>query len=163
MTFGNITVAIDFFRARLSVQCDMLEVPARRPKSLVFELKATPTLLARGMISDDEAQKLKQRPGRPAHRFMVATAFPSYSLDSAKLEHGVSCKGCQIRFDRLRVDPTDQNRCFSQKGFLTHFPECPEAVQLWAESREGTCPVDEPEFTRRGGFFSLFGLDGVPA
>ncbi|KAL2756824.1 hypothetical protein ACRALDRAFT_2018492 [Sodiomyces alcalophilus JCM 7366] len=141
----------------------MLEVPARRPKYLVSEFKATPVLLASDMIGDDTARKLKLRQGQSAHRFMAATAFPYYSLDSAKVDHGVSCKGCQIRFDRLRDDPTDRDRCFSQEGFLTHFPECLEALQLWTESREGTCPVDEPEFTRRCGYFKLLGPDGLPA
>lgn len=140
---------------------NMMEVPARRPKALVSVVKATSMLLAGDMISDTIAQTLESRQGQPAHRFMSATAFPYYDFNSATVDPGVSCKGCQIRFDRLRDDPTDRDRSFSRQGFLTHFLECPESSQLWTESQEGKCP--EPEFTRRCGYFSFLGPDGLPA
>lgn len=142
---------------------NMMEVPARRPKALVPVRKAIRVLLAGDMISNATAQKLKLQQGQPAHRFMSATAFPYYDFNSAIVEHGVSCKGCQIRFDKLRDDPTDQDRSFSRQGFLTHFIECQESSQLWTESREGKSQYDEPEFTRRCGYFSSLGPDGLPA
>lgn len=142
---------------------NMMEMPIRRPHELVSGPAGSSALLASGMISTSAARRLQRRIGQYGYRFMSATAFPSYSPDSGEVDHGVSCKGCHVRFDRLADDPTERDRCFSREGFLAHFEECPEASQLWTDSREGTCQADEPEFTRRGGDFGLLAPDGMPA
>lgn len=142
---------------------NMMDKPARRPATLISEEKTIQTLLAIEAIKEDVIQYLRMRQRQPDQRFMAATAYPYYSLESAKLERGVSCKGCQVRLEDLRRGFRDRNRVFSTWGFLGHFPQCREARRLWAESEGGTRPVDEPEFTRRCGYFNEIGLDGLPA
>lgn len=142
---------------------NMMETPARRPKYLIFEEKATQMLLAAGAIKEDATQNLESRREQSDQRFMAATAYPYYSLETARLERGVSCKGCQVRVELLRGDTDDRDRTFSTQGFLSHFSRCVEAQHLWAESERGKRPVHEPELTRRCGYFNQLGFDGLPA
>lgn len=65
---------------------------------------------------------------------MAATAYPHYSLEDAKFERGVSCKGCQVRVELVRCGCEDRDQVFSTRGFLFHFSQCMEAQHLWAES-----------------------------
>ncbi|KAI1498810.1 hypothetical protein F5X99DRAFT_307369 [Biscogniauxia marginata] len=142
---------------------NMMITPARRPKYLIFEEKATQTLLATKIIQEDAIRNLRNRKEQPGQRFMAATAYPCYNLENAKLERGVSCKGCQVRLELLHSDSDDRDQTFSTRGFLSHFPQCVETQHLWAESEGGTRPVNEPELTRRCGYFSQLGSDGLPA
>lgn len=142
---------------------NMMERPARRPKYLIFEEKATQTLLAIRAIREDSIRNLRSRREQSDQRFMTATAYPYYSLENAKLERGVSCKGCQVRLELLRNDSDDRDQVFSTRGFLFHFSRCVETQHLWAESKGGTRTVNEPELTRRCGYFNQLGSDGRPA
>ncbi|KAK3944831.1 hypothetical protein QBC46DRAFT_278870 [Diplogelasinospora grovesii] len=142
---------------------NMMETPARRPKYLVFEEKATQTLLAIGAIGEDAIRNLRSWREQSGQRFMAATAYPCYSLENAKLERGVSCKGCQVRLELLRGDSDNRDQAFSTQGFLSNFSQCVETQRLWAESEGGTRPVNEPELTRRCGYFNQLGSDGLPA
>lgn len=136
-----------------------------RPKSLVCEFAACQVLLASGTISDYTAEKLRLQETHRGYRFMSATAFPSYSLSSGKVDRGVTCRGCPVLergvfgFGYLFC----RRPCYSREEFLAHFKECPRALQLWADSREGTREVDEPEllrvFTRGDGAMRLFQSD----
>ncbi|XMA19205.1 hypothetical protein WAI453_011996 [Rhynchosporium graminicola] len=126
----------------------MMEAPARRPKYLIFEENATQMLLATRVIKEDAARNLRSQREQSDQRFMAATAYPCYSLENAKLERGVSCRGCQVRLELLHGDSVDRDRTFSTRGFLSHFSRCVEAQHLWAESEGGTRPVNEPELTR---------------
>ncbi|KAK3336991.1 hypothetical protein B0T19DRAFT_57750 [Cercophora scortea] len=143
---------------------NMMDTPARRPKHLILEEKATQMLLAAKAINQDATRNLRIRREQPEQRLMAATAYPCYSLENAKLERGVSCKGCQVRLELLRGDShlLARDRTFSTQGFLSHFTACVEAQQIWAESEEGTRPVNEPELTRRCGYFTPFASDGLP-
>ncbi|KAI4864996.1 hypothetical protein F4820DRAFT_312535 [Hypoxylon rubiginosum] len=142
---------------------NMMETPARRPRYLIFEEKATQTLQAIRAIGEDTIQHLRSRREQLGQRFMAATAYPCCSLNNAKLERGVSCKGCQAGLEVLRCDSDDRDRVFSTRGFLSHFSQCVEAQQLWTESEGGTRPVNEPELTRHCGYFNELGPDGLPA
>jgi hypothetical protein len=141
-----------------------MDTPARRPKYLILEEKATQMLLAAKAISQDTTQNLRIRREQPEQRLMAATAYSWYSLKNAKLERCVSCKGCQVRleFSRGGSDWLARDRTFSTEGFLSHFTACVEAQHISAESEEGTRPVNEPEFTRRCGYFTRLGSDGLP-
>lgn len=142
---------------------NMMEAPARRPMHLIWAEKATETLLGLNKIGEDTAQKLTSHREQPEHRFMVATAYPCYSLEDAKLDRGLSCKGCQVRLEASGGDLADRDRCFSSQGFLSHFSNCMEAQHLWTQSEGGSIQVDEPELTRRSGYFKQLGSDGLPA
>ncbi|KAI1288721.1 hypothetical protein F5Y03DRAFT_379455 [Xylaria venustula] len=142
---------------------NMLKTPAKRPKYLVFQAKATQSLLAATVIGDDAVRRLGSHAGQPDQRFMAATAYPHYSLRNAKLEHGVSCKGCQIRHQALYGMFLTRDRVFSTHGFFSHFSQCEEAQRLWIESERGKRPVEEPQITLSCGYFSRLGPDGLPA
>ncbi|KAH7324022.1 hypothetical protein BKA65DRAFT_360376, partial [Rhexocercosporidium sp. MPI-PUGE-AT-0058] len=141
---------------------NIMEAPARRPKYLIFEEKATQMLLATRVIKEDATRNLRCYREQPDQRFMAATAYPCYGLENAKLERGVSCKGCQVRLELVHDDLDDRDRTFSTRGFLSHFSRCVQAQHLWAESEGGTRPVNEPELTRRCGYFKQLGSDGLP-
>ncbi|KAI0541721.1 hypothetical protein GGR58DRAFT_528802 [Xylaria digitata] len=141
----------------------MLERPARRPKYLIFEDKATQMLLAIRAIREDAVLKLGGRREQEDQRFMAATAYPYYNLEDAKLEPSVSYKGCQIHHQRLYDVFLTRDPVFSTQGFLSHFSQCVEAQQHWAASERGSRPVDEPQITRYCGYFNKLGSDGLPA
>lgn len=143
---------------------NLMDTPARRPKYLMLEEKATQMLLAAKAINQDAVRHLRIRREQPEQRLMAATAYPWYSLENARLERGVSCKGCQVCLE-LHLGYSHwlaRDRTFSTQGFLSHFAACVEAQQIWEESEEGTRPVNEPEMTRRGGFFTALGSEGLP-
>lgn len=142
---------------------NMMGTPARRPMYLVLQEKTIQKLLAIGAIGEHEIQNFRHRREQPHQRLMAATAYPWYSSNSAKLECGVSCKGCQVLLELLHHDSHDRDQVFSTRGFLSHFSQCVETQHLWAESEGGTRPVNEPELTRRSGFLSHLGSDGLPA
>lgn len=142
---------------------NMMETPPRRPKCLILQRKATQALVAEGFVTEDAARRLKARDEQPGQRFMAATAYPCYDLESATLERGVSCKGCQIRQEATHNAWDDRDRVFSSRDFLSHFKRCAEARRLWGQSEGGTRTVVEPEFTRRCGYFKVLGPDGLPA
>ncbi|KAI1141793.1 hypothetical protein F5Y05DRAFT_273872 [Hypoxylon sp. FL0543] len=134
----------------------------RRPKYLVAEEEAISSLTSLGVLRQDAVQRLASRTENRNQRLMASTAFAWYDIDTAKIECGVSCKGCQVRVETADGDFGDRDRVFSTTGFLTHFTNCAEAQNLWNESQNGKKPVKEPEFTRRCGYFSTLGSDGLP-
>lgn len=143
---------------------DMLGTnPAKRPAYLIFEEEATRTLLSSRAIGQEVVQALSLRKQRPCHRFMAATAYPYYDLRTATIDRGVSCKGCAVRLERKLEDWDDRDQIFSKRGFLSHFTQCGETQDLWAESEGGTRPINESELTRRCGYFSTLGSDGLLA
>ncbi|KAI0902865.1 hypothetical protein F4823DRAFT_637600 [Ustulina deusta] len=142
---------------------NMLERLVKRPTYLIFEKKATQILLTTKAIGESAVYNLGSRKEQENQRFMTATAYPHYSLEDAKLERGVSCKGCQIRHQLLHDVIITQDRGFSTRGFLSHFSHCVEAQNLWTESEKGTRRINEPQITRDCGYFKKPGSDGRPA
>ncbi|KAH8168016.1 hypothetical protein CIB48_g267 [Xylaria polymorpha] len=142
---------------------NMLERPVKRPTYLIFEEKATQILLTTKAIGESAVRNLGSRKEQENQRFMTATAYPYYSLEDAKLERGVSCKGCQIRHQLLHDVIITQDRVLSTRGFLSHFSHCVEAQNLWTESEKGTRRTNEPQITRDCGYFKKLGSDGRPA
>ncbi|KAI1364669.1 hypothetical protein F5Y08DRAFT_328524 [Xylaria arbuscula] len=141
---------------------NMLQRPVKRPKYLIFEEKATQILLTTKAIGESAVRRLAWRREQVNQRFMTATAYPYYSLEDAKLERGVSCKGCQIRDDLLYGAIITKERVLTTRGFLSHFSHCVEAQNLWTESEKGTRLVNEPQITRDCGYFNKLGSDGLP-
>lgn len=143
---------------------NMMETPARRPKHLLSEDMAAQVLFANKNITEDVIRNLDSRKEQADQRFMAATAFPWYDTKEDNLERGVCCKGCHVRLERLRGRYNGNRwQVFSTRSFLSHFVSCVEAQVLWAESKGGSQKVQEPEFTRRCGYFRQSGPDGLPA
>ncbi|EHK15319.1 uncharacterized protein TRIVIDRAFT_38294 [Trichoderma virens Gv29-8] len=94
--------------------------------------------------------------------FMGSCALPHYDGQTGKVEHGVSCAGCQLalekdiigsRGDKWAFEARD--KVYSQDGFLEHFRWCEQAQLLWRSSSEGrNRPAELPEGARRGGYFN---------
>ncbi|KAJ3532158.1 hypothetical protein NM208_g8563 [Fusarium decemcellulare] len=134
---------------------------AGRPKVLMARQSALKTLRAKLGTVNLAPVKLSHV-YQESQRYMTATAFPYYDPETGEVDRGLSCKGCQIHQEESFGSLRGRDHVFSRSDFLAHFPTCPEARRLWNESRGGTMPVDEPEFTRRGGYFQELGHDGLP-
>lgn len=138
-----------------------LDNPARRPKCLVAHDQTVAALQNLGLLSPESTTALQNAKDHENYRFMVSASFPWFDSGRGLVEHGVCCKGCQVRVEARTGTVEDRDRVFSEVGFLAHFTSCVEAQTMWAESQEGTSSFVEPEFTRRSGFFSILGLDGL--
>ncbi|KAK3317831.1 F-box domain-containing protein [Cercophora scortea] len=98
-------------------------------------------------------------PNTAIWRYMVSTPLPLLNPTTGEVQHGLSCKGCQIALEiadahgaRSAGLSENRDRVYSREGYLEHFPTCAESITLWQESEAGTVSIREPEFTRRGGY-----------
>ena len=95
-------------------------------------------------------------------KFMASCALPYYDGQSGKIEHGMSCAGCQLALEKDLIGFRGEewafearNKVYTQDGFLEHFKWCKQAQLLWRSSDEGTSkPTELPEAARRGGYFN---------
>lgn len=96
------------------------------------------------------------------YRFMGSCALPYYDRRIGRVEHGVSCAGCQLALEKDIIGSRGEqwafearDRVYARDGFLTHFRWCEQAQLLWTSSGEGmNRPNELPETARRGGFFN---------
>ncbi|KAI0398724.1 F-box domain-containing protein [Xylaria palmicola] len=123
---------------------------------VVSRQQAVDGLHASGLSLEQATAALAAIADNYVWRLMMSTTLPLLNPATGQVQHGVSCKGCQIaledapgsRFPNLYER---RDRLYSRRGYLDHFPLCPEAVELWRASKEGTVAVWEPEFTRNNG------------
>ena len=95
--------------------------------------------------------------------FMGSCALPYYDRLSGKVEHGISCAGCQLAIEKYIIGTRGEkwaldarDKVYAEDGFLEHFRWCAQAQLLWLSSDEGIKrPIMLPEVARRGGYFSL--------
>ncbi|KAI1774662.1 hypothetical protein F4818DRAFT_448742 [Hypoxylon cercidicola] len=112
------------------------------------------------LVAEDQVVAILTSIGFLYHPFRaIAMQHDSLSKHSAKIEHGVSCKGCQVRVENTNAEPlyrdyAGRDRGFSTTSFMVHFTHCVEAQNMWARSQGGTRPIEEPELTRRRGYLS---------
>ncbi|KAI1194403.1 hypothetical protein F5X97DRAFT_277922 [Nemania serpens] len=94
--------------------------------------------------------------------FMGSCALPYYDRRTGRVEHGVSCAGCQLALEKDIIGSRGEkwafearDQVYAQDGFLEHFRWCEQAQLLWRSSGEGNdWPTELPEAARRGGFFN---------
>jgi len=94
--------------------------------------------------------------------YMGSCALPYYNRQTGKVEHGMSCAGCQFALEKGITGYTGEvwayearDKVYAQDGFLEHFKWCEQAQLLWKSSGEGTKqPTELPEAARRGGSFN---------
>ncbi|KAI1807283.1 hypothetical protein F4811DRAFT_566627 [Daldinia bambusicola] len=94
-------------------------------------------------------------------RHALAQAQPADSGRNQKVEHGMSCAGCQLALEKDIIGPRGgewafeaRDKVYAQDGFLEHFRWCEQAQLLWRSSGEGINRLAElPEAARRRGFF----------
>lgn len=94
--------------------------------------------------------------------FMGSCALPYYDKQTGKVEHGISCAGCQLALEKDIIGTRGEkwafearDKVYAQDGFLEHFRWCEQAQLLWRSSGEGKHrPTELPEAARRGGYFN---------
>ncbi|OTA70651.1 hypothetical protein K449DRAFT_404777 [Hypoxylon sp. EC38] len=94
--------------------------------------------------------------------FMGSCALPYYDKRTGKVEHGMSCAGCQLALEKDIIGSGGEkwafearDKVYAQDGFLEHFRWCEQAQLLWTSSDEGNKrPTVLPEAARRGGYFN---------
>lgn len=93
--------------------------------------------------------------------FMSSCALPYYDRRTGRVEHGMSCAGCQLALEKGIIGSKGEdwafearNKVYAQDGFMEHFRWCEQAQLLWRSSGEGkTRPTELPAGARRGGYF----------
>ncbi|KAI0425655.1 hypothetical protein F5Y09DRAFT_93644 [Xylaria sp. FL1042] len=94
--------------------------------------------------------------------FMGSCALPYYDKLTGKVEHGISCAGCQLALEKDIIGTRGEkwafearDKVYARDGFLEHFRWCEQAQLLWRSSGEGNNrPTELPEAARRGGYFN---------
>ncbi|KAI1765527.1 hypothetical protein GGR53DRAFT_262678 [Hypoxylon sp. FL1150] len=94
--------------------------------------------------------------------FMASCALPYYDKQTGRVEHGMSCAGCQLALEKGIIGSRAEiwafearDKVYARDGFLEHFRWCKQAQILWESSNEGNnSPAELPEGVRTGGYFS---------
>lgn len=116
-------------------------------------------ILAHGL--QPEAQPTSSGRSRKFN-FMGSCALPYYDRRSGRVEHGMSCAGCQLALEKDIIGSRGEkwafearDKVYSQDGFLRHFQWCEQAQLLWRSSDRGNKqPTELPEAARSGGYFN---------
>lgn len=95
--------------------------------------------------------------------FMGSCALPYFDRQPGRVEHGISCAGCQLALEKDIIGSRGEqwafearDKVYAQDGFLEHFRWCEQAQLLWTSSGEGdNRPTELPEAARRGGYFNV--------
>ncbi|KAI1111609.1 hypothetical protein F5Y14DRAFT_464389 [Nemania sp. NC0429] len=86
--------------------------------------------------------------------FMGSCALPYYNRRAGRVEHGLSCAGCQLATEKKIISSSDRDMEYAQDDFLEHFRWCEQAQLLWRSSGEGNhVPSELSAAVRRGGWF----------
>lgn len=126
--------------------------------SLVSYQHALGALRRLGLSTETAASVLSGISETPMGRLMTSIPLPIFDPITTETQRGVCCKGCQIAVEEEVDDwPAElyrrRDQVYSEEGYMSHFPNCPQSMSLWNSSKEGTVSVDEPEFTRRCGLW----------
>lgn len=92
---------------------------------------------------------------------MGSCALPYYDKQTGRVEHGISCAGCQLAIEKDIIYTMDmkwgyeaRDKVYAQDGFLDHFRWCEQAQLLWKSSCEGkNVPTELPVSAQTGGYF----------
>lgn len=97
----------------------------------------------------------------PKYNFMSSCALPYYNNQSGKVEHGISCAGCQLAIENQIVGSFEEDwawdardMVYAQDSFLAHFRWCKQAQLRWESSTLGKwMPPRLSGLARLGGYF----------
>ncbi|KAK4236614.1 hypothetical protein C8A03DRAFT_35470 [Achaetomium macrosporum] len=110
------------------------------PKKLVSLSDAMRTL---GKLGFDPQSFLQRDTNYYTTGCMATTAFPYHDRATGTIEHGTLCRGCDVALNNGSIGAEARlNRAYTTKQFLEHFQSCPEAQNIWRDSREGTIPFE---------------------
>ena len=90
-----------------------------------------------------------------------ACALSVLDRQTGRVEHGVSCAGCQLAIEKDIASPwasdsalRARDKVYARDNFLDHFRWCQHAQLLWESSDEGRRkPPELPELARKRGYF----------
>lgn len=129
----------------------------------VYKSRTTVVSVYRALlVSGQQPQVQPANWGRnKKYNFMGSCALPYYDRRTGRVEHGISCAGCQLALEKdmygSRVEEwmfEARDKVYAQDGFLEHFRWCEQAQLLWRSSNEGSNrPPELPEAARRRGYF----------
>ena len=132
-------------------------------KSRITVVSVHQAILVSGQQSHALAQAKSTTSGQDQKfNFMGSCALPYYDRRIDRIEHGMSCAGCQLALEKDIIGYRGErwafearNKVYAQDGFLEHFRWCEQAQLLWKSSNEGNNrPAELPEFARRRGYFN---------
>jgi hypothetical protein len=112
---------------------------------------------------DAQSQAQPANSGRnQKFNFMGSCALPFCDRRADRVEHGVSCAGCQLALEKEIIGSRGEkwafearDKIYAKDSFLEHFSWCEQAQLLWRSSGEGNSqPPELPEAVRRGGYFN---------
>ncbi|KAM7189797.1 cyclin-like F-box [Rhypophila sp. PSN 637] len=104
------------------------------------------------VVSVHQAILVSQAQAQPANlgwnrkfNFMGSCALPYYDRRTGRVEHGISCAGCQLTLKKdnigsrreMRWAFEGRDKLYAQDGFMDHFRWCEQAQLLWRSSGEG--------------------------
>ncbi len=133
-------------------------------KSRITVASAHQARLLFGQRANDPALVPPASPGLdPKFDFMGSCALPYCDGRTGRVQHGMSCAGCQLALEKnilgSRVEKwafEARDKVYGQDGFLEHFRWCEQAQLLWESSGGGTSrPAELPEAARRGAFSTI--------
>jgi hypothetical protein len=137
-------------------------LPDSRKRIVAVRPHAVQALEQNG-VRDPEAAA-RRWPDSLTLRFQAATALPfvdrSWAArrrgEDGQVQRGVSCKGCQVAFERDFSDEhlEMRDRFYSREEFLEHFEECEMAQKLWAAAERGDGAVEGPRWMALGRTFA---------
>ncbi|KFY14750.1 hypothetical protein V491_05921 [Pseudogymnoascus sp. VKM F-3775] len=104
----------------------------KRPKKLILKEAAITALALQNALKEHSISSLSRVGQQIDQGFMACTSFPWYDTNTGKVEYGVSCEGCRQRAGSAFAIDSDIDKMFSTTGFLSHFPSCAEAREIWA-------------------------------
>lgn len=125
--------------------------PAKRPASLLAELKSLTRLSALGLLTQDACHLIGLRYDKEVYRFMSCTVYPWYDVRTGGVEYGLNCKGCEIQHEKGKIPICDRDRVFAKSSYLSHFELCTEAQNLFTAKQNKLKGVKESDFIDRGG------------
>jgi len=132
-------------------------------KSRITVVSVHQAILVSGQQPHSQAQAQPANSGRnQKFNFMGSCALPYYDRRTGRVEHGMSCAGCQLALEKDIIGSRGEiwafearDKVYAQDGFMDHFRWCEQAQILWRSSGEGKHrPIELPEAARRGGYFN---------
>ncbi|KAI1774679.1 hypothetical protein F4818DRAFT_418575 [Hypoxylon cercidicola] len=131
-------------------------------KSRITVVSIRQAILVSGRHPHGQAYAPLAKTGRDnKFNFMGSCALPYYARRTGKVEHGMSCAGCQLAIEKNIIGCRSEkwafearDKVYAQDSFLEHFRWCEQAQLLWKSSSEGNKkPPELPEGARRRGYF----------
>ncbi|KAL1838849.1 hypothetical protein VTJ49DRAFT_2172 [Mycothermus thermophilus] len=123
-------------------------LPDSRKRIVAVRPHALNALQARGMSEEETEAVVDRWSDSLTLRFQAATALPFLDRYGRQAQPGMSCKGCQIAFEKSFSDDhlEMRDRFYSKQEFLQHVEECEPAQKLLAAAQDGSGIVEEPRF-----------------